>query len=93
MTLHYTELNDLLPVCVVKQNFLYDGEDGQLSQGPVEGGQLGAKHVSSPGHQVVNRHHHGPRDKHLVEQDAPQRLTKLHRIHLQDKGAVRTGHA
>lgn len=76
-------------MCVVKQNFLYDGEDGQLSQGPVEGGQLGAEWVPCPGHEVVNSHHHGPRNEHLVEEDAPQRLTKLRRVHLQDDRAIR----
>lgn len=72
-----------LPVRVVKQNFLNDGEDAELHQTPVEGGELRPTGVSSPGHQVVNPHRHGPRDEHVVEDDGLQGLTQLHRIHLQ----------
>lgn len=49
-----------LPVRIVKHYFLHDGAGCELRQAPVEGRQLGATGVSSPAHQVVRRHHHGP---------------------------------
>lgn len=71
-----------LPVGIVKHNFLQDGEGSQLRQGPVEGGQLRATGVSSPGHKVVHRHHHGPRDEHVVEEDRLHCMAQLSGIHL-----------
>lgn len=74
-----------LPVWIVEENLLQDGEGGQLHQGPVKGGQLGATGVSSPAHQVVNNHSHGPGDYHVVEEDTLQGLAQLSWIHLEDK--------
>lgn len=74
-----------LPVWIVEENLLQDGEGGQLHQGPVKGGQLGATGVSSPAHQVVNSHRHGPGDYHVVEYDTLQGLAQLSWIHLEDK--------
>lgn len=72
----------LLPVGVVEHDLLDDGEGGQLDQGPVEGGQLGATGVAPPRHQVVTNHHHRPGDEDLVEGDGLQGLTELHWVHL-----------
>lgn len=77
------------PVGIVKHNFLHEGEDSQLGQGPVEGGQLGATGVPSHAHQVVSRHHHGPRDEQMVEDDNLQRMAKLNWIHLVDEESER----
>lgn len=74
-----------LPVWIVEENLLQDGEGGQLHQGPVKGGQLWATRVSSPAHQVVNNHRHGPGDYHMVEEDTLQGLAQLSWIHLEDK--------
>lgn len=71
-----------LPVRIVKQKFLQDGEDSQLCQGPVEGGQLRATWVRSPGRQVVSRHYHGPRDAYPVEEDSLHCIAQLNGIHL-----------
>lgn len=71
-----------LPVRVVKENFLQDGEDGELGEGPVEGGQLGSAGVSSPAGQVVGGHHGGCRNEHLVEQHRLQSAAQLLRVHL-----------
>lgn len=55
----------------------------------MEGGQLGATGVPSHAHQVVSRHHHGPRDDHLVEDDRLERIAELRWIHLEDEEGVR----
>lgn len=68
-------------VRIVKQKFLQDGEDSQLCQGPVEGGQLRATWVRSPGRQVVSRHYHGPRDAYPVEEDSLHCIAQLNGIH------------
>lgn len=74
---------------IVKHNFLHDGTDSQLHQGPVEGGQLRATGGPSQAYQVVNSHHHGPRDEHLVEDDGLHCMAKLNWIHLDDEAGVR----
>lgn len=74
---------------IVKHNFLHDGTDSQLHQGPVEGGQLRSTGGPSQAHQVVNNHHHGPRDEHLVEDDGLHCMAKLNWIHLDDEAGVR----
>lgn len=48
----------------------------------MEGGKLWATGVPSPAHQVVNSHHHWPRDEELVEDDVLQRVVQLLWIHL-----------
>lgn len=67
---------------VVEDELLQDGEGGQLHQGPVEGGQLGATGVAPQGHQLVGPHHHGPRDAQVVEEDGLQGVDELLFIHL-----------
>lgn len=51
----------------------------------MEGGQLGPTGVP-PAQQVVDAHHHGPGDEHLVEEDDLHGVAQLHRIHLEDGG-------
>lgn len=70
------------PVRIVENDFLQEGEESQLQQGPVEGGQLGVTGVTPQGHQVVSHHHHGPRDEHLVEDHRLHRMPKLSWVHL-----------
>lgn len=69
------------PVRIVENDFLRDGEESQLHQGPVEGGQLRATGLPFPGHQVESHHHHGPRDEHVVEDDSLHRMDKLYSVH------------
>lgn len=77
------------PVRVVKHDLLHQGEESQLRQGPVEGRQLRATGISSQAHEVVNSHHDGARDEQLVDGDASQRLTELHRVHLEGAASQR----
>lgn len=72
-----------IPVWIIKHDLLHDGEEGQLQQSPVEGGELGAAGLPSPALQVVGGHHHRPGDHGPVEEDALQRVTQLLRIHLE----------
>lgn len=74
---------------VVKHDFLREGKESQLHQGPVEGGQLGSTGVPYHAHEVVSRHHHGPGDDHLVEDDRLERVAELRWIHLEDEEGVR----
>lgn len=73
---------------IVKHKFLQEGEEGQLCEGPVEGGQLGATGVSTHGHQGSSHHHHGPRDEHIVEEDGLQHMAKPIWIHLEDQEGI-----